>query len=170
MHRLHLLRHAKSSWDDAVDDHERNLNRRGRDEATRVGKHLPMATGSLDLVLCSTARRAVETMGLVLARFAPPPRSVSENGLYLAGADKLLQRLARLDEDDHAVLVIGHNPGLHELALALASPASPRFDALAGSKFPTAVRASFKIAGPWSSLDRGPHELTDYVTVKSLSD
>ncbi|MGH7094124.1 MAG: SixA phosphatase family protein [Stellaceae bacterium] len=170
MHRLHLLRHAKSSWDDEVDDHERKLNRRGRDEAALVGKHLPTATGPLDLVLCSTARRARETMDLVLAGFAPPPRIVIENGIYLADAGKLLNRLARLSESDEAVLLIGHNPGLRELALTLAAPASPRYDVLAGSKFPTAVRASFKIAGPWASLDHSPHELTDYVTVKSFSD
>ena len=55
MHQLHLLRHAKSSWDDDADDHERPLNKRGREAARLIGEGLPRAVGSLDLVLCSSA-------------------------------------------------------------------------------------------------------------------
>jgi len=170
MHRLHLLRHAKSSWDDDVEDRERKLSRRGRDEAARVGAHLPAAIGGLDLVLCSSARRARETMALALAAFDPQPRIAVEDGLYLAGAVSLLNRLCELDERDGAVLLIGHNPGLHELALTLAAPDSPGYAALAGGKFPTGVRASFLIAGSWSRLGATRHQLTDYVTAKSLKD
>ncbi len=169
MHRLHLLRHAKSSWDEDVDDRDRKLSRRGRDEAQRVGAHLPAAIGRLDLVLCSTARRARETTELVLAGFAPAPRLLVEDELYLAGAALLLSRLTRLDESDGAVLVIGHNPGLHELAIVLGAPDSPQYRALAAGKFPTAVRASFAVAGRWSMLGHARHPVTDYVTAKSLS-
>jgi len=170
MHRLHLLRHAKSSWAENVEDRERKLNGRGRDEAAAVGATLPGAIGPLDLVLCSTARRTRETAALVLRGFVPAPGLVFEEGLYLAGAAALLDRLSRLDEADGSVLVIGHNPGLHELALALATPDSPGHTALAGGKFPTAVRASFAIAGNWVALPRSRHAMTDYVTVKSLKD
>ena len=68
-----------------------------------------------------------------------------------------------------AVLVIGHNPGLHELALALAAAELPRGQVLASGKFPTAARASFVIEGPWASLGRSPHALIDYATPKSLA-
>jgi len=167
MHGLHLLRHAKSSWTEDVEDRERKLNRRGREEAERVGADLPGAIGPLDLVLCSTARRTRETAALVLAGFAPAPRTVFEEGLYLAGAAALLDRLSRLDEAEGSVMVIGHNPGLHELALALATPDSPGYAALSGGKFPTAVRASFAVAGAWSALGRARHPMS-YVTAKSL--
>ncbi len=170
MHRLHLLRHAKSSWDEGVEDHERSLNRRGRDEARRVGEHLADAIGGVDLVLCSSAARARETMRLVLAGFAPLPRSAVEDELYLANSAALLKRLARLDESDGAVLLIGHNPGLHELAVTLAAPESRRYRALASGKFPTAVRASFEVASSWSMLGRTRHTLVDYVTAKSLAE
>jgi phosphohistidine phosphatase len=170
MHRLHLLRHAKSSWEEGVDDHERPLSRRGRDEAARVGRELPAALGPVDLVLCSSAERAGETMRLALAGFAPAPRIAIEHGLYLASAARLLQRLSRLDEIDGAVLLIGHNPGLHELALALAEPEGKRYRALAGGKFPPAVRASFAVAGTWAALGDTRHKLEAYVTVKSLAD
>jgi phosphohistidine phosphatase len=168
MHRLHLLRHAKSSWTKEVEDRERKLNSRGRDEAEAVGGTLPAAIGPLDLVLCSTARRTRETAALVLGGFSPQPRTVFEDMLYLAGAATLLDRLSRLDEAEGSVLVIGHNPGLHELALALAAPESGGYAALSGGKFPTAVRASFAITGTWSALGRGRHPMTDYVTAKSL--
>ena len=170
MHRLHLLRHAKSDWDEAVEDRERALSRRGREAARRVGDSLPPELGSVDLVLCSTALRTRETAALVLARFAQPPRILYEDGLYLAGRVALIRRLRQVDESAGSVMVIGHNPGLHELALALAAPDSPRHEALASGKFPTAVRASFAIEGPWSSLAESRHALTDYVTAKSISD
>src|SRR5229473_4106318 len=125
MHLLHLLRHAKSDRDEALEDHERPLARRGREAARRVGESLPSALGKLDLVLCSTSLRTRETAALVLGRFAASPALRFEDGLYLAGRTALMRRLGQLDESLGAVLVIGHNPGLHELALALASDASP---------------------------------------------
>jgi phosphohistidine phosphatase len=168
MHRLHLLRHAKSSRDEAAEDRERPLSGRGREAARLVGETLPTALGGVDLVLCSSARRTEETAELVLAGFAKPPRILFEDELYLAARAALLRRLLRLDEADETVLVIGHNPGLHELALALAATDSPRYRALAAGKFPTTARASLTIDGAWSTLDRSRHPLVDYVTVKSL--
>jgi phosphohistidine phosphatase len=168
MPTLHLLRHAKSDRDQPVADKERRLTRRGREAARRVGESLPHAIGGIDLVLCSPAMRTRETADLVLAGFAALPRVVYDDALYLAGAAALLRRLRRLDETDGAVLVIGHNPGLHELAVALAAPDSPCYRALAAGKFPTAARASFRIDGPWAGLDRARHALIDYVTAKSL--
>jgi phosphohistidine phosphatase len=168
MHTLHLLRHAKSSAEGG-EDHERPLSRRGREAAWRVGERLPAALGRVDLVLCSTARRTRETAELALAGFSPPPHIAFEDGLYLAGRNALIRRLRALDEAVGAVLVIGHNPGLHELALALAAAAaSPHYPALAAGKFPTAARASFAIAGSWAGIDRARHPLIDYATPKSL--
>lgn len=168
MHRLHLLRHAKSTPDAGEDDHVRTLSRRGRDAARRIGEGLPAALGPIDLVLCSTATRTRETAGLVLAAFAPKPRIVYEDDLYLATCAALLRRLSRLDESAGAVLLIGHNPGLHELALALSAEGSAPYRALVAGKFPTAARASFAVATSWARLSDTRHALTDYVTAKSL--
>ena len=170
MHRLHLLRHAKSGLDEGLEDHERSLTRRGREAARWVGESLPAALGALDLVLCSTSLRTRETAELALAGFALRPRVLHQDALYLAGCAALLRHLRGIDEGAGAVLVIGHNPGLHELALALASPDSPRYRALAAGKFPTTARASFAIEVPWARLGQSPHALTDYVTAKSLGD
>jgi phosphohistidine phosphatase len=168
MHMLHLLRHAKSSWKEEAEDHERALSRRGREAARSVGRYLPAATGRLDLVLCSSARRTRETMGLALGSFAALPRSLIEDGLYLAGCTSLFGRLRRLDEKVGNVLLIGHNPGLHELAVALAAFDSPDYRALATGKFPTAALASFRVATSWAALDRSP--LVGYVVPKSLDE
>ncbi|HVH75552.1 MAG TPA: histidine phosphatase family protein [Stellaceae bacterium] len=170
MRTLHLLRHAKSAANEGTDDHERGLSRRGVAAARLVGRTLPAATGALDLVLCSDAVRTRATMDLVLSRYAEPPRISLEPALYLANRNQLLARLRRLSEDDRNVLVIGHNPGLHDLALALAASGSPAYAALAGGKFPTAARASFAIATAWSALGGERHQLFGYVTPSSLGE
>jgi phosphohistidine phosphatase len=168
MHQLHLLRHAKSSWDDDADDHQRPLNRRGREGARLIGESLPQAAGELDLVLCSTALRARETAELALEQFRPAPKICYEDELYLATAGALLDRLQQLDEAYGSVMVVGHNPGLHELATALADAGSSGFSTLANGKFPTGVRVRLNIATSWAELDSTRHRLIDYVTVKSL--
>jgi len=168
MRSLHLLRHAKSSWKEDVGDRERRLNKRGREAARRVGRRLPATVGVLDLVLCSSAVRTRETMELVLADYKSPPRSMIEDELYAASAETLLDRLRRLDDDSRNVLLVGHNPGLHELAVKLAGPSSPGLRALASGKFPTAARASFRLSDCWSALGGARSELVAYVTADSL--
>jgi len=170
MNMLHLLRHAKSSAKEDVEDHQRPLSRRGRKTARRVGRNLLAKLGAIDLVLCSSARRTRETLDLVLDELSPAPRTLIEDELYLASREKLAARLGRLDTGDVNVLLIGHNPGLHELAVALADQTSPAFRALASGKFPTAAYASFSIPADWSALGSSRHELIGYVTPESLAD
>jgi phosphohistidine phosphatase len=170
MNMLHLLRHAKASTKEDVDDYERPLSRRGRKTARRIGRNLSAKLGAIDLVLCSSARRTRETLDLVLDEFSPATRTSIEDGLYLASREKLTARLGRLDARDVTVLLIGHNPGLHELAIALADKNSPAFPALASGKFPTAAWVSFRVPADWSVLGSSRHELIGYVTPESLTD
>jgi len=129
---------------------------------------LPDALGPLDLVLVSTAARTRQTLDLALAGFNPRPRLAIEDGLYLASAERLRERLRLLAEDEKNVLVIGHNPGLHELALALADASAPASQPLVAGKFPTAARVSFRLAAPWSALGRARLVPIAYVTAESL--
>lgn len=168
MHQLHLLRHAKSSWDEDADDHTRPLNRRGREAARAIGESLPKVVNGFDLVLCSSALRTRETAELALAGFKPAPKILFEDALYLASQTALMQRLLELDERCETVLVIGHNPGLHELAMMLATPDSVGFSTLVNGKFPTGVRCRFVVGTEWAEIDSTRHRLVDYVTVKSL--
>jgi len=170
MNMLHLLRHAKSSTKENVEDHERPLSRGGRKTARRIARNLSAKLGAVDLILCSSAQRTRETLDLVLAEFSPAPRTSIEDGLYLASREKLAARLSRLDARDVNVLMIGHNPGIHELAVALADENSPAFRALASGKFPTAACVSFRVPADWSVLGSSRHELIDYVTPEALAD
>jgi phosphohistidine phosphatase len=170
MKTLLLLRHAKSSSKEGIEDRERPLSRRGEDAARRLGKRLPAVVGSVDLVLCSSALRTRQTLDLALAEFAPRPRTALEDELYLASREKLMRRLRRLDEADANVIVIGHNPGLHDLAAELADERSPNYRALASGKFPTAACANFRVTGDWSTLGASRYELIGYFTPESLAD
>ena len=170
MPMLHLIRHAKARRKEEGGDHLRGLSWRGRDTARRVGMHLPQAVGTLDLVLASSAARTCATLDLAVAEFVVRPRCLIEDELYLASADRLLERLRRLSESECNVLLIGHNPGLYELAVGLAMPDSARSRALAADRFPTAARASFRISTSWPAFGDVRHELVDYVPAESLSD
>ena len=112
--RLWLLRHAKSDWADArLKDHDRPLNNRGRRSAAQVATTLHREKIHLDLVLASTARRAVDTanhLDLPVTR---------DSALYNASADDLLGRLREVPDDVTSVLLVGHNPGIEELAARL---------------------------------------------------
>jgi len=164
MRTLYLLRHAKSRWDDpGCPDSQRRLAPRGVRDAKRVAKHLRQLGAAPELVLCSSAVRTRETLELVLGAFAAAAVRV-EDELYGAASDALLERLRMLPEEIGSVLLIGHNPGLQDLALTLVSSEADR--ARLAAKFPTAALAT--LALPSWRPDPGDAELVDYVVPKQL--
>ena len=166
--RLFLLRHAKSSWDNpGLADHDRRLAPRGRRGAKAIAKHLRREGIEPDVVLCSSARRARETLEGVVPALAGEPAVVIEPELYGASASGLLERLRRLPAETGSVMLVGHNPAMQELALSLARGGSPERAAIA-AKYPTAGLATLSFEGSWSELDAGAAELVDFVTPKSL--
>jgi phosphohistidine phosphatase len=165
--RLYLLRHAKSSWKHAdLADHDRPLAGRGRRAAEAIAGHIREETVAPELVLCSTARRAQETCERIgPALGAAPVRYESE--LYGASASALLERVRSLPDDVASVMLIGHNPAIEELALALAR-ASPRRRDLE-VKFPTGALATLLAPVPaWGSLDHDTAELVAFVRPRDL--
>jgi phosphohistidine phosphatase len=170
MHLLHLLRHAKSSWREDVEDHARAVSKRGQREARRVGRYLPGAVPPIDLVLCSSAVRTRQTLDRVVAGLNPPPRCVVEDALYLADGERLLDRLRQVDESCRSVMLIGHNPGMHNLAVTLAEPEGGGARALLAGKFPTAARASFAVDMRWCELGQRRCRVIAYVTPSALPD
>jgi phosphohistidine phosphatase len=150
MRTLYLLRHAKSSWDNpALADHERPLAPRGRRAAKRIAEHMLRSGIEPELVLCSTAVRARQTLELV--RAAIPGSSVAlEAALYGASADELLARVRRLPDAVGSVMLVGHNPGLQDLALLLA--AGDGEAARVEAKFPTGALATLTLRTTWSGL------------------
>lgn len=168
MRTLYLLRHAKSSWDDpGLTDLERPLAPRGRRDAERVAAHLRRLAIEPDVVLCSIARRTRETLELVRPGFTIPVVVRLEQALYAASAGDLLERLRRVPDDTASVMLIGHNPGLHDLALALATEGEER--ERLGRKFPTGALATLSSAGAsWRELAEGGATLTAFVVPKEL--
>lgn len=168
MRTLFLFRHAKSSWDDpSLSDHERPLADRGIRTTPVMADHLRDGGIVPDVVLCSSARRTRETLDL-LGDAVPDDCDVRfEDALYAASAEALLERLRALPDEAHRVMVIGHNPGLQDLALLLVGSGDRR-DRMA-KKFPTAALATLHVAtGGWSELAAGCAELTDFVRPKDL--
>src|ERR1019366_5459623 len=168
MHTVYLLRHAKSSWSDpTLPDRERPLSRRGRRDTKRVAEHLLRLGIEPELVLCSTAERTRETLALVRPGLVPPIVRL-EVGLYAAPADKLLERLRAVPEQVVSVLIIGHNPGLQDLALLIAS-AGTELERLE-AKFPTAALATLTLPRiTWRRLSEGDAVLTAFVVPKRLN-
>ena len=157
MRRIHLLRHAKSSWDDAgLADHDRPLSSRGEEAGRKLGAWIVERGVHPQLVLCSTATRARRTLELVLPSLEAVPSGAYqpvvafEAGLYHASADSLLQRVQTLDADLEDVMLVGHNPGLQDLALRLSAPSSERKRIAA--KLPTGALVTIELADEWYSV------------------
>jgi phosphohistidine phosphatase len=167
MKRLYLLRHAKSSWKDtSLPDHDRPLAGRGRRAAKAIARHLREHGIEPELVLCSSARRARETLERIEPALATPTVRV-EVDLYAASAPALLERLQAVPDTVESVMLIGHNPGLQDLALDLARR-SPTVGELA-AKYPTAALATLEFsASNWQALDRDTGELIELVRPRDL--
>ncbi len=174
---LVLLRHAKSAWPD-VADHDRPLARRGIRAAPVMGRWLRDAGLVPDLVLCSTARRARETWQFTRAGLAATAPPVTFDGrIYDAAAIDLLALIREVPDAAGTLLLIGHNPGIGELALLLAAPfgagpgtAAPGDLERMRAKFPTAAVAVLRSAGTWPELAPGRARLTAFVAPRDLGD
>lgn len=166
---LWLLRHAKAvPGEDGLDDSDRALDERGRGAASLLGRHLAQRGVCPDLVLCSPSARTVETLELVGAALGRALSTQYEDALYLAGEDELLERLEDVSDDVMSVMLVGHNPGIAELALQLAKRGDPDALATLRRKYPTGALAELRVGAPhWSGLGRGC-ELLSFVTPKRL--
>ena len=163
MKLLHLLRHAKSSWDDTdLADHERPLAPRGLKASQLIAAHVQTAGIAPELVLCSTALRARQTLAALVPVLDGDVEIRLEGALYGAGRLEVLARVREVDDAVSSLLVIGHNPTLHELALFLSGDA----DAL--ERFPTGALASLALSTGWAALDEGGADLQGFVVPREL--
>ena len=169
MRQLLLLRHAKSAWDDpGLSDHSRPLNARGRAAAAAMRKALLGLALSPDVVLVSSARRTLQTLE-ALEPWEEMPIIEPMDALYLASAAQLLKVLNGVSETARSVMVIGHNPGLHDLAVQLAGGARDPGDARRLQEgFPTGALAEFVVPGAWRTLGPGGARLHRFVCPRDL--
>lgn len=171
MRTLLLLRHAKSSWDDpALDDFERPLAPRGREAAPLMASFIASHDLRPDYVVCSSAVRTQATLGLVLPAFAgKPPAVIYDDTLYLASRSALMTRLRRVPAKWRRVMVVGHNPGLHDLALHVVARSDDQLHVALAAKFATAALAvvAFNVA-TWHDVTAHSGELTHFTTPSRL--
>jgi phosphohistidine phosphatase len=169
MHRLFVLRHAKSSWDNAhLADHDRPLAPRGQRAAEALADHVATINPPPDLVLCSTARRAQDTLEPIRARLPADIAVLVEDDLYGASAPDLLDRLREVPEETPSVLLVGHNPALEDLVSALGRDGDQSLIARVETKFPTGALATLAFSEPWKNLGSGPATLEAFVVPADL--
>lgn len=170
MRQLLLLRHAKSSWDEAtLSDHARPLNTRGKRAADAMAEQMRTLGLAPDVVLVSSSRRTLQTLEALQPMDDPPMVEVMD-ALYLAPWQGLLEALNKVPETARSVLLIAHNPGLHDLGLALVGPAAaggPLAQRLA-TDYPTGALAEFTVAGSWRDLREGGGRLVRFLCPKDL--
>jgi len=178
LRQLLLLRHAKSSWDDkTAPDRDRPLSPRGRRAAAAMRQAMRDLGLAPDMVMLSPSRRTTETLE-ALEPWDEVPLSEPMEGLYLATAAQLLEALHGVPETVRSVMLIGHNPGLHDLAVRLIGPrgtAARHGQGEVGraiehlvAGYPTGALAEFGIAGPWWQLDTGGGQLIRFLRPRDL--
>lgn len=170
MKELLLMRHAKAvAHAVALGDLARPLNGRGRRGAAAVARELHRRGARPQLILCSTSRRTRDTLDHVLEVYAPPPPTRLEPELYLADAGYLIERCRQLEAEIDCALLIGHNEGLAEAAVALAAVGDPVVLASMRVKFPTGAVAWLRLPiDDWKQLGRSRGELTAFIRPRDL--
>jgi phosphohistidine phosphatase len=167
-----LLRHAKSAWGEVgIPDHDRPLSPRGKRAAEAMADHLLAKAPVPELILCSTATRARQTLAPLIERLpVPAPPIALESGLYLATEDTLLTRLQNLPKSVSTVLMIGHNDGMWHLAEMLAGHGKATLLAALREKFPTGALATLKAdLKSWSGLAAGAATLAAFARPRDLA-
>jgi phosphohistidine phosphatase len=159
-HTLYLLRHAKSSWDEPLPDHERPLSSRGIRDARAAGRLLAERGWRAELVLCSTAVRTRQTWQHARAAGAEAGDVRYDENIYEASIARLVGLIQHTPQEVGSLMLIGHGPGLPALADWLGRRPEPR-DAWArmDAKYPTAGLAVLRLPRAWAGADAGEAEL-----------
>lgn len=154
-----VLRHASAQQGQGVPDHERALDDLRRRQAARVAAYVAEHHDPPELVLCSTARRARETLERALPTWeARPPEVAYDPSVYLTDCDALLARLAEVPDTVERVMLVGHNPAVRQLVAELVGTPAAR-DRVAG--FPPGALAVLSADGPHAALSWGSARLVD---------
>ncbi|MDH3474543.1 MAG: histidine phosphatase family protein [Rhodospirillales bacterium] len=168
---VYLFRHAKSSWDDPLlADFDRPLAPRGRHACETMGRYMRLADLRPDVVLCSPSARTRETLEKVLPALDGEVPVKYEEALYHGGPEALMDRLRRVPDKVNSVLIIGHNPALHALAVGLAGAGDADAMARLEAKFPTAGLVTLVLKRDhWRDLAPEACELHSFVVPRELA-
>lgn len=167
--RLILFRHAKSSWPDGVDDHERPLGDRGRGDAPRMARWLSAKGFLPSLALVSTARRTQQTWTLAAPELGGVAKR-DEAAIYEAPAERLLELIRVTEPTVATLMILGRNPGMEDLAALLMGDDGGEAGQRLRAKFPTAGIAVLSLPiDDWAEAARHIGTLEAFVTPKSVT-
>ena len=146
MKTIHFLRHAKSSWDDfELRDYDRPLSTRGIQDADLMGNYFRSKKIKLDLEISSPSKRTTETLEHFFQ--FERPKVQFEESIYHATLDEILDVIFSVPEDTESIMLVGHNPSMHEITEFLGN----KFI----NKYPTCCLAAFKTDISWDKLSNG---------------
>lgn len=150
-------------------DHARPLNARGRASAVAMRDAIRQLGLVPDVVLVSPAVRTMQTLD-ALGPWDETPLIDPIEALYLADLKTLFATLQGVAETVRSVLLVGHNPGLHELAIALMGESAPsdQMSRRVFEGYPTGALAEFSVPGPWGSLAEGGGRLLRFLAPRDL--
>lgn len=169
MKTIYFLRHAKSDWSDfSVPDYQRPLNDRGRRACKKIGRTLQRLSVEPQMVLCSTAARAEETLDRVMEAGDLDWQVTPENGLYGAGADRILSLVRQQPDSLKSLMLVGHNPGFQDLVVGLSgSESAPGMLDRVMRKLPTGAFAEITFDVPtFRDVGLGDGTLTRFIKPK----
>ena len=170
MKTLTVMRHAKSSWDDSrLNDFDRPLNARGRKSARAMGKELKHRGFRFDQVIASPAMRVRETLNDFADGYGDELDIEFRPEIYESTVDRLLRLVREIPESVKAPLLVGHNPGLQDLLVALTEDDGDKLRHRVSGKFPTAAVATLRFpTSRWADIEPGSGEIAELIVPKDL--
>ena len=159
MKEIFFLRHAKSSWDDfALKDFDRPLSTRGIQDAELMGNFFRSKKIKLDLVLSSPSKRTKETIEHFFSKDKPKLEFI--DNIYHASMEDILDELYQISEEMNAVMIVGHNPSMHDITEFL----TQKFL----NKYPTCALAQISTENKWTELTQGCSILENFMKPSEL--
>ena len=170
MRTLMLLRHAKALPTDAkTRDRDRALDSRGQQDAPKIGAYMSLHRLLPAKALVSTARRTRETWTLAAQAFAAPPPASYEDRIYDAGPQTILDMIQEEDAASPSLLVLGHNPTMHRVAVGLIAAGDLAAREQLREALPTSGLVAIEFAfDSWAKLHLQGGRLSHFVTPRSL--
>ncbi len=153
---LLLVRHVKSAWDDrSLSDHDRPLAPRGVNALPLLSDYLAAAGPAPEVVICSPARRTVDTLAGIRDALPDEAEIRMEEDVYLAAPQTLLSLVHDIDVDVGCAMVLGHNPGIQDLATRLVGDGDAELRHQLVTKLPTGAAVTLSFDGAWADLGDG---------------
>lgn len=165
MKTVYVVRHAKSSWDKPeLPDHFRKLTPKGEEQITKVGKHLRMKFVNPELIITSSATRALETTKIMAKELHYPLDQININTtFYRTGREEIMETLFELPDEIESVMIVGHDPTFTELVNSFLESEDQI------KKLPTSAVAAFRFkTDHWEEIDRSKHHMEFLITPKEL--